>query len=84
MNAEVTSLHLAPLDGADGQVMLVQAIVVHINIKLKSSRAVVKNTANTGMVYCASHPIPIPLLNFSKRILFMLHTLFAHFLTDMK
>ena len=35
MNAEVTSLHLAPLDGADGQVMLVQAIVVHINIKLK-------------------------------------------------
>ena len=45
MNAEVTSLHLAPLDGADGQVMLVQAIVVHINIKLKSSRAVVKNTA---------------------------------------
>ena len=58
MNAEVTSLHLAPLDGADVQVMLVQAIVVHINIKLKSSRAVVKNTANTGMVYCAIvHPI---------------------------
>ena len=60
MNAEVTSLHLAPLYGADGQVMLVQAIVVHINIKLKSSRAVVKNTANTGMVYCAIvHPISV-------------------------